>query len=1181
VTFRHSEAAYETVIEVHLLERGYVPLDREGFDRERAIFPETVLAFIRETQPKEWAKLEALHGSKTGEQILADLCKWMDANGSLATLRHGFKCYGRTLRVAYFKAAHELNPELEARYKANRLGITRQLRYSARSEKSLDVTLSLNGVPVVTIELKNPLTGQTVDNALWQYRHDRDPREPIFEFKRRTLVHFAADTECVRMTTRLAGAATHFLPFDKGDGGGAGNPPDPNGRSYRTAYLWEEVLARDSLLDILARFLHLQIDEKRDEQGRKVKVESMIFPRYHQLDAVRRLVEAARSEGAGHNYLVEHSAGSGKSNTIGWLAHRLASLHDASNQRVFDSVIVVTDRVVLDQQLQDTIYQFEHKRGVVQQIDERSRQLAEALENAVPIIITTLQKFPFVSRQLLKLAEERGEQGTGILPTRRCAVIIDEAHSSQGGETATDLKEVLGGQGLREEARQRAAEEGLEDMEELFRSMAKRGRQANLSFFAFTATPKHKTLAVFGRNGEPIHRYTMRQAVEEGFILDVLKNYTTYATYYKLLKTCEDDPNVERKQAARALARFLRLHPHNIAQKTEVMVEHFQAVTRHKIGGRAKAMVVTGSRLEAVRYKQSFDEYIRKKGYAIKTLVAFSGTVVDDKLPGVEYTEVQMNSGLREKELPEKFATQEYQVLLVAEKYQTGFDQPLLHTMYVDKRLAGIQAVQTLSRLNRTHPLKEDTFVLDFVNDREEIREAFKAYYEGAEMGEEVDPARMYAIKGELDASGVYLDEELERFCAVYFKPKQRQSVQDHQAMNAALDPAVSRFTVLQRDQEEEAELWRGKVQAFRNLYAFLSQVIPYQDSDLERLYVFLRHLAAKLPRRRGGPTYQFDDDVRLEYYRLQKISEGSISLEEGEAKPLDGPKEVGSGLVRTEEVPLSQLVDLLNERFGTDFNQADQLFFDQIVAAAVTDDGLRQAAAVNPEDKFALVFRNLLERLFVERMDQNEEIFVRYMNDAPFRDVVSDRMASQAYKRLRSAEETLTEAPTRALPAGLRLVEGSRKDRYVTCVPLVPLKAAAGAFSDPQHIKDDGFEWVSVESRHRLGKGMFVAQVVGKSMEPAIPDGAFCLFRAPVEGTRQGKTVLVQLRDATDPESGQRYTVKRYKSEKIAEGDSWRHERITLKPLNPDFEPIVLTGSDGEDLQVVAELVEVVGAKP
>ena len=640
---RHFEAAFEAVIETHLLSHGYLPISREGFDRERAIFPESVLAFIQQTQPVEWAKLEALHGTKTGEQVLADLCKWMDANGSLATMRHGFKCYGRTLRVAYFKAAHELNPELGARYVANRLGITRQLRFSPRSEKSLDVTVSLNGIPVVTIELKNPLTGQTVDDALRQFRHDRDPREPIFEFKHRTLVHFAADTELVRMTTRLAGSATHFLPFDKGCGGGAGNPPDPADRTYRTAYLWEEVLQRDSLLDVLARFTHLQIEEKRDDHGRKVKVEAMIFPRYHQLDAVRRLVDLARTEGVGHNYLVEHSAGSGKSNTIGWLAHRLASLHDGTDQRVFDSVIVVTDRVVLDQQLQDTIYQFEHKRGVVQKVDERSRQLAEALENAVPIIITTLQKFPFISRQLLKMAEERGTKGSGVLPTRRCAVIVDEAHSSQGGETATDLKEVLGGEDLREEARKRAVEEGREHLEELFRSMAKRGRQANLSFFAFTATPKHKTLAVFGRSGDPIHRYTMRQAIDEGFILDVLQHYTSYATYYKLLKACEDDPNVERKKAAKVLARFLRLHPHNIAQKTEVMVEHFQAVTRHKIGGRAKAMVVTGSRLEAVRYKQSFDRYIKEKGYAIKTLVAFSGTVQDDRLPGVEYTEVKMN----------------------------------------------------------------------------------------------------------------------------------------------------------------------------------------------------------------------------------------------------------------------------------------------------------------------------------------------------------------------------------------------------------------------------------------------------------------------------------------------------------------------------------------------------------
>jgi len=1000
---RHSEGAFETVIEASLLANGCVRQPDAGFDRDRAIFPETVLDFIRATQPKEWKALEALHGDKTGAQVLTDLTKWMDREGSLATLRHGFKCYGKTLRVAFFKAAHALNPELEARYAANCVGITRQLHFSKTSEKSLDVTLSVNGIPVASVELKNAMTGQTVDHAMWQYRNHRDPREPIFEFKRRMLVHFAADTDTVFMTTRLAGSATHFLPFNKGHDGGAGNPPDRKGRSYRTAYLWEEVLQRDSLLDLLARFVHLQIEEKRDDHGRKVKKETLIFPRYHQLEAVRALIDLAQREGVGNNYLIDHSAGSGKSNTIGWLTHRLASLHDDKNNRVFDSVIVITDRVVLDKQLQDTIYQFEHKHGVVQKIDEDSRQLAEALESAVPVIITTLQKFPFVSRQLAKMAEERGETDGGVLKSRRCAVIIDEAHSSQGGETATDLKEVLGGQSLREDAAKYMAENQDEDMDELYRSMAKRGRQANLSFFAFTATPKHKTLKVFGRGGKPAHRYTMRQAIEEGFILDVLKHYTTYATYFRLLKSSEDDPNVERKKAARALARFLKLHPHNIAQKTEVMIEHFNVATRHKIGGRAKAMVITGSRLEAVRYKQSFDRYIKERGYPIKSLVAFSGIVVDDKRKDVTYTEEAMNLGVREKELPEVFATQEYQVLLVAEKYQTGFDQPLLHTMYVDRRLAGIQAVQTLSRLNRIHPLKEDTFVLDFVNDRQEIQAAFKTYFEGAEIGEEVDPARMYEIKAELDAQGIYARTDIQQFCDVYFKPKQRQSPGDHQLMNAALDPCVARFEQLQQDKLDEAELWRGKAVAFANLYGFLSQIIPYQDSDLERLYVFLRHLAMKLPKKGSGPSYQFDEEVRLEYYRLQKISEGSISLSEGEANRLDGPSDVGTGVLHDEAVPLSRLIDVVNDRFGTDFNQADQLFFDQIVEAALSDAVLKQAAAVNPGDKFELVFKSLLESLFVERMDQNEEIFARFMNDKAFQKVVTSWLASDAYSKLRT----------------------------------------------------------------------------------------------------------------------------------------------------------------------------------
>jgi len=1000
----HTEAAFETVLVESILAAGYENLPRNGFDRERAIFSPVVLDFIRSTQPKQWEKLEALHGAKTGERIIHDLCSWMDTHGSLATLRHGFKCYGRTLRVAFFKAAHELNPELEAKHRANRVGVTRQLHYSTRNENSVDVALSVNGIPVVTLELKNHLTGQTVQDAIRQYQTDRDPREIVFEFKRRTLVHFAADPDLVFMTTRLAGSATHFLPFNRGFENGAGNPPDEQGR-HRTAYLWDEVLRRDSLLDLLARFLHLQIEERRTDDGRKVRKESMIFPRYHQLQAVRRLVEASRTEGVGHNYLIEHSAGSGKSNTIGWLAHRLASLHNERNERVFDSVIVITDRLVLDNQLQDTIYQFDHRQGVVQKIDANSRQLAEALENSVPIIISTLQKFPFVSRQLLKMAEERGEASTGILPTRKCAVIVDEAHSSQSGESATDLKEVLGGEQLQEEARRLAEEEGATDFDELYRSMAKRGKQANLSLFAFTATPKHKTLKVFGRDGEAFDKYTMRQAIEEGFILDVLKNYTTYSTYYKLVKACQEDPEVERKKAAKALARFMRLHPHNIAQKTQVMVEHFNAVTRHKIGGRAKAMVITGSRLEAVRYKQSFDKYIAEKGYPIKTLVAFSGTVVDDKIKDKTYTEEAMNGGIREKDLPERFATADYQVLLVAEKYQTGFDQPLLHTMYVDRRLFGIQAVQTLSRLNRTHLLKEDTFVLDFVNDRNEIQAAFKQYYEGAEMGEEVDPARMYEIRAELDASGIYTSDEVERFCRVYFKPKARQTASDHREMNAILDPAVDRFRSLMESDEDEAELWRGKLTAFRNLYSFLSQVIPYQDSDLEKLYTCLRHLVAKLPRRKTGPQYSFDDDIRLEYYRLQKISEGSISLKDGKADPLDGPREVGSGMVREQPVPLSRLIDVINERFGTDFTDADQLFFDQIIEAAIADEGLQQAAKANSEDKFALVFNRVLESLFVERMEQNEDIFARFMSDQGFQKLVASWLVGEVYKKLQTSK--------------------------------------------------------------------------------------------------------------------------------------------------------------------------------
>lgn len=996
-----SEAAFETAIEVVLLADGYQKLSSNGFDRERAIFPEVALGFIRTTQEKIWNKLQALHGEKTDERVLDALCKWMDTHGVLTTLRHGFKCFGKTLRIAYFRPAHGLNPELDRCYQANQLGLTRQLHFSQGSEKSLDVVLSVNGIPVVTLELKNPLSGQKVADAIRQYRYDREQHEPIFQFTKRALVHFAVDTEEAHMTTRLCGANTHFLPFNRGDHGGAGNEQDKAGRNYKTAYLWEEILQRDSLLDLLARFLHLDVQEKSSDDGKKVSTESMIFPRYHQLQAVRQMVAAAGSEGVGYNYLVEHSAGSGKSNTIGWLAHRLSSLHNEQDERVFDSVVVITDRVVLDRQLQNTIYQFDHRQGVVQKIDEDSRQLAEALESGVPIIITTLQKFPFVSAQLMKMAEERGEGARSYLPTRKYAVIIDEAHSSQSGETATELKGVLGGAELRRKAQELMEEDGDGELERMFRSMAKRGHQTNMSFFAFTATPKHKTLAIFGRNGEPFHRYTMRQAIEEGFIMDVLEHYITYKAYYKLIKKAEDDPNVERKKAARALARFMRLHPHNIGQKTEVMIEHFQQHTRHKIGGHAKAMVVTGSRLEAVRYKQAFDKYIAEKGYAIKTLVAFSGIVEDDKVPEKSYTEVSMNGGIKEKELPHTFAKADYRVLLVAEKYQTGFDQPLLHTMYVDKRLAGIQAVQTLSRLNRIHPLKDETFVLDFVNDPEEIQEAFRQYYEGSVMGEQVDADRLYEVKAELDSSGIYLESEVNSFSLIFFAPKRRQSPNDHKSMNAILDPAVKRFQHMQTSEEDAAELWRGKAQAFRNLYSFLSQVIPYQDSDLEKLFTYLKYLSLKLPKRRSGPGYLFDEEVELDYYRLQKISEGSINLHEGYVKPLDGPREVGSGVIHEEQVALSRLIDLINERFGGELTEADQLFFDQIAEAAAQNESLIKAAEVNSLDKFQLVFRQVLESLFIERMELNEELFAGYMGKPELQEFVSKWLGSKVYERM------------------------------------------------------------------------------------------------------------------------------------------------------------------------------------
>lgn len=1009
---KHKEIRFEEAIEHHLITAGgYTKGDAKTYNAEAALFPADVISFIEKTQEKSYEAVKAFYAARAQESLIDALCKELAAKGTLHVLRHGFKFFGKTFKLAYFAPNSGMNKEAQDDYTKNNLTVTRQVHFSPKSpDLSLDMVLSINGLPVVTLELKNPMTGQTVEHAKRQYQYDRDPREPIFKFKERALVHFAVDPDLAFMTTKLEGKNTFFLPFNRGNGHGAGNPPVEG--NYRTAYLWEEVLTRDSLMDIFKRFLHLQVDEKKvptDKGIKTIRKETMIFPRYHQLDVVRKLLASAKAKGSGHNYLVQHSAGSGKSNSIAWLAHRLSSLHDDKDQKVFDTVVVITDRRVLDQQLQDTIYQFEHKQGVVEKIDENTQQLAKALAGGVPIIISTVQKFPFIA-QALDTLDKKGEGVKIDTANKRFAVIVDEAHSSQSGETAMELRKVLNKEGIAATI----AEQMMDDMEEenlssearenLLKEMLKRPRQPNISFFAFTATPKFKTLAVFNEPNQegqiPFHHYSMRQAIEEGFIKDVLANYTTYKTYYGLIKAAEDDPEVPKKKAVREMTKFMSLHPVNIGQKVELITEHFRNFTRHKIGGRAKAMVVTGSRLHAVRYKLAFDDYIKEKNYKdIKTLVAFSGSVSDPDVPGVQFTEVGMNDGIKETALPETFAGDEYKLLLVAEKYQTGFDQPLLHTMYVDKKLSGIQAVQTLSRLNRTTSGKDDTFVLDFVNEPADIFAAFKPYYEITPIGEMSNPQQLYEIQHKIEEWKIFSDEDVDAFCEVWFKSRKENSISEHRILNAIIDRAVENFKALEG---ENQELFKGQVISLRNLYMFLSQIIPYQDSGLEKLYTYLRFLIAKLPKRSDGPTYQLDDEVALQYYRLQKINEGSIDLSEGEIDPLKGPTDVGTAGAKDDMVQLSFLVDRLNERFGTDFTKADELFFDQVAEAAILNERLQDAAKANNLENFNLVFEKLLEGLFIERMEGNEEIFAKVMNDPAFRNMAAGHLVKEVYGRIR-----------------------------------------------------------------------------------------------------------------------------------------------------------------------------------
>ncbi|WP_134984873.1 type I restriction endonuclease subunit R [Xanthomonas axonopodis] len=1014
----HSEHDFETAIEVGLLASGgYEKRHPADYDQTLALFPVDVIGFIKGSQPTRWQQLETLLGARNQTTVLEALTKELEIKGALHVLRHGFKCYGKTLRQAYFRPNSGMNPEAAQRYVHNRLTITRQVSFTSVLKRPdgkpkrciIDVTLAVNGLPVVTVELKNPLTGQAASEAIHQYQHDRDERDRLFAFKQRALVHFAVDPDEAWMTTRLKGRETVFLPFNRGRVHGAGNPPVAG--NWKTHYLWDEVLNADSLLDILQRFMRLEIKERKittDKGVRTVRKETMIFPRYHQLDAVRRLVGHARAHGSGHNYLVQHSAGSGKSNSIAWLAHRLASLHDAQEEKVFHSVVVVTDRRVLDQQLQNTIYQFEHKTGVVEKIDDDTRQLARALSGGTPIIISTIQKFPFIARALARL-EADGEDVKLDTAGKRFAVIVDEAHSSQSGETAMTLRGMLNRDGIEAAVAAQLSDEEDDELDEatraaILREAQKRARQPNLSFFAFTATPKFKTKVLFDTPGpsgvSPFHEYSMRQAIEEGFIMDVLANYTTYKRFFGLIKQVENDPQVSRKQAAKALTRYMELHPVNIEQVVSVIVEHFRLHVMHELGGRAKAMVVTGSRLAAVKYKLAFDRYIKDNRYeGIRSLVAFSGTVEDPEDPGASYTEVAMNDGLAESELPEAFERDDYRVLLVAEKYQTGFDQPLLQTMYVVKKLAGVQAVQTLSRLNRMAPGKKRTLVLDFVNKEEDIHKAFKPYYESTPIGENAGPEKLSELQHKLLAPAIFAPADVDAFAQAWYRPKREHSGSDHKQMNAVLDAVVQRFKM---EVEAKQDEFRGLLMAYRNLYAFLSQIVPYQDSDLEKLYTFVRNLMTKLPPADNGKAFVLDDEVSLRYYRMQQLTDGSIDLAQGQLYSLKGPTDVGTSRVADEQLPLSSLVEKLNTRFGTDFNEADQLFFDQIKVSAEASEQIKEAARANNLSDFTAYLGRVLDELFIERMEGNEEIFARIMTDREFRSATSEHLAFEIFEKSR-----------------------------------------------------------------------------------------------------------------------------------------------------------------------------------
>lgn len=974
----HLESVLENEIAVHLAANGwlYSPTDA-GYDRELALFPEDVLCWLEDSQPTEFAKIvrpEDTHAQRNsaGRAILNRLAKSLDLDplkngGTIRILHEGFSIvplHGGAVkfRLAQFRPATTNNPDTLEAYAKMRVRVMRQVHYSAKHpNKALDLVLFVNGIPVATVELKTDFT-QSIGNAVDQYRFDRSPAgEPLFGFAKRSLVHFVVSNSEVRMTTKLAGAATRFLPFNKGADEGAGNPPNPNGSA--SSYFWKEILQRDTWLQLLGSFVHLQVEVDVDpDTGKKTKTEKVLFPRYHQWRAVTRLVETARAEGPGNRYLVQHSAGSGKTNSISWLAHRLSQLHDEQNARVFDTVVVVTDRTVLDKQLQDAIGQFEKQAGVVQSItkdagESKSKQLAAALSGGKNIVIVTIQSFEALITAIRTMPELKG---------RRFAVVADEAHSSQTGSTAGALTKVLSPD------EQAAVAEGAPIDSEAYLQWAMEVTAAapNISYFAFTATPKAKTLELFGRvpdgegpdaTPEPFDLYSMQQAIEEGFILDVLQNYTPYKVAWKLQHPGADydaHGEVDESTAVKALVQYVRLHSTNISQKAKIVVDHFSAYAKPLLDGKAKAMVVTGSRKEAVRWKKYLDAYIADAGVqGVRSLVAFSGTVDDPDDVGDGLTEKTQNPGLHTSDLAEAFKPSTFNVMIVAEKFQTGFDQPRLVAMYVDKKLGGVQAVQTLSRLNRTYPGKDKTFVLDFVNEPLDVLDAFRDYYRKAKLTALTDPNLIYDLVAKLDASGIYTMSEVEQA----FDAALAGGMNANSKVSAATAPAVDRFqkrwfnavTDADKDEQDELRLVKADAGQFVKFYDFISQARNLEDTDLPRRHYFFRRILPQL----STATYEEPVDisqVQLAGYKITAGEAVKLNLEKGPG--LNPITAIGSGAIHEKHrSALEEIIEKLNERLGDKYGVGViDITMNHIVGKLALDYDLARQAEVNTPQQFA-----------------------------------------------------------------------------------------------------------------------------------------------------------------------------------------------------------------------------------